>query len=150
MFFADLIPELFQFVAAEFDHLPGGDADQVIVRLPPRDHFVIALLIVEKNLLQDAGILQVAEGSVDGRAADLVSQSLQAVDELLGLEQPFLAEHRVEDHGALGRELQLLLMQVTAKDRAHGFVRERFPARFGRDLGQARKDVGASGHSIEV
>src|SRR6266567_1646541 len=43
-----LVAQLLQFIAVEFDHLASGNADQVIVRLAAGDHFVIALLVIEK------------------------------------------------------------------------------------------------------
>src|SRR5688500_832323 len=84
---ADLVAELAELLAAELDDLSGRDADEVVVGLPPGDHFVVALLVVEKHLLEDAGVLEVVEGPVNGGAADAVAEGLEVVDEDFGGEE---------------------------------------------------------------
>jgi hypothetical protein len=74
-----------------------------------------------------------------------VAKALEAIDQLLGLEESFLAEDRVEDHRAFRGELELLLVQVASKDGANGLIRHGLPA-LGGDLGEAGEDVGGLRH----
>ncbi len=62
MLAADHVAQFSQLFAAEFDDLAGGHADEVIVGLASHDHVVVGLLVVEKNLLENAGILQMGTG----------------------------------------------------------------------------------------
>lgn len=60
VFPADLITKSAHVLAGELYYLSGGDTDEVIVGLPPGDDLEIRLLVIEENLLEDSGILEVA------------------------------------------------------------------------------------------
>src|SRR3954466_15841085 len=105
MLLADLVSQLFELLAAEFDHLSRLHADEIIVRLPARNDFVIRLLVVEEDLLENARVMEMVESAINRRPTDAMADLFQVVDELLGLEQAGLAQCGVEDHGALRREL---------------------------------------------
>src|SRR5690606_31867148 len=102
----DLVAELLETIAGKLDDLAGFDADQVVVGLAADDHFVVALLIVEEDLLEDPRILQVRQRAVDRRPAGTVAKLLEVIDQFFGLEQPLLSQDRIENHRALGRELE--------------------------------------------
>ena len=72
---ANLVAQAPQLLAAELDHLSGADADEVVVGLPAGDHFVVGLLVVEEDLLENSRVLEVRQSSIDGGAADAVAEA---------------------------------------------------------------------------
>jgi hypothetical protein len=110
--------------------------------LPAGYNLVVGLLVIEENLLEDSGVLEVAQGAVDGGSADFVVEVFEAVDELLGLEEAFFSKDGVEDHGAFGGEFELLLVQIASENGADGFVGECFAGGFRGDSRETWEDVG--------
>src|SRR5439155_22988308 len=87
------------------------------------------------------------QSAVDRRPAHPVPELLQIVHKLLRLKQTLLAQHRIEHHGALGSELELLFMKISAEDGADRLVRQRL-SRPGRGLPwEAWQAVRTGGHS---
>lgn len=114
--------------------------------LPAGDDLVIGLLVVEEDLLEDAGVLEMVEGAIDRSAAHTLSEVFDLADELLGLKKAFFAESHIEDHGAFGGELEFLIVQVTAEDRAERLVRENLTFRLGGDSLKAVENLGTLWH----
>ena len=145
---ADLVAQLLELVAVEFDHFSRGYANQVIVDLSASNYLVVGLLVVEEYLFENSRILEVGKRAIDGGAGDAVGQLLQLRDQLVGLEQAVVAEGGVEDHGPLGGEFKLVIVQISAEDGADGFVGQDLALGFGRKFLflDAGKEMGPLGH----
>lgn len=147
----DFVAQVAEFFAVEFNHFARRHANQIVVDLSACNYLVIRLLVVEEDLFKDAGILKMGEGAIDGGAGDAMGQFFQLRYELVGLEEAFLTQGGIEDHGPLGGEFELLLVEVAAKDGADRLVGEDLALGFGGKLLflDAGKKVGALGHKAE-
>ena len=70
---ADLVAQLLELFAVEFDHFARRHTNQVIVNLPASDYLVVGLLVVEEHLLEDPGILKMGQSTIDSGAGDAVA-----------------------------------------------------------------------------
>ena len=74
---------------------------------------------VDQHLLDDLGLEQVLEGAVDRGLGHPVVGAAHVREQFVGLKDPVLAQHRVEDQRPLCGELQPLTLKEAAEDRAH-------------------------------
>lgn len=142
----DFVAKFAEFFAVEFDDSAGGDADKVVVGAPTGDDFVVGSLVVEEDLFEDTGVLEVREGAVDRGAADAVAEFFQIIHQLLGFEEFGLAQSGVEDHRALGGEFEFFAVEVPAEDGADRFVGQGLFGRARRNLREIRQNMGALAH----
>ncbi len=68
----------------KFDDSATSCADQMVVGLLAETLFVVGLLHIESDLLEDAAIDEQGKGAVDGRFCDAPAFLMQAEEELLG------------------------------------------------------------------
>lgn len=144
---ADLIAQFAQLLAAEFNDLTCRYANQVIVYLPADYNIVVRSLVVEEDLLEDAGVLKMGERAIHGRPAHSVTQLPQIDRKLLGLKKGGFAQNSIKNHRTFGREFQFLAAQILAENRTDRFVWPRF--RLGRGTGKVRQNVRAGFHAME-
>lgn len=84
VFATDLVAQLLESLRIKLDHPSGLHADQVIVCAATGDDLEITLFVVEKNLFEYAGIMQVGQGSVNRRATDAMIDRLEFFHEHIG------------------------------------------------------------------
>lgn len=111
-----LVAERVEVGRVELDDAVSLDTDEVAARQAAEAELVVRLLIVEQNLGDDAGFDKVLEGAVDGGLGDAVAGFSHLVKKLIGFEDAFFGEHRIENHRSFGRELQALLADESAED----------------------------------
>lgn len=98
--------------------VPRVEADEQVVGATAVDELIVGVFLVEQDALEDARVLEEANGAVDGGLGDTVAAALERFDELVGLEQAVELDDRVEDAGALGRVLETLGPQLPSEDGA--------------------------------
>src|SRR6185503_13871321 len=149
---ADLVAQLPELFAVELDHFSARHAYQIVVAHSASNYLVIGLLVVKEYLLEDSGVLKVGKSTINGGAGDAIGDIFQLRHQLIGLEESFLAEGGVEDHGPLGREFQLVIVQVAPEDGADGLVRQDLALGFGGIFlfWDAGKNMRPLGHRTNV
>ncbi len=149
MLATDLVAQFLELFGIKLDHFSGFDADEIIVRCSSSNHFEIALAIIEEDLLENAGILQVIERAVDRCPADTLPETAKIAGELFCFEQPFFAQSAIEDHRSFGCELEFLSMEITTEDRADRFVGIGWPGCGISDLGKIGKNLRLCRHAYD-
>src|SRR5688500_4574702 len=113
--FADLELPLLERLVVELDHAAAGGADQMIVMRVPADVLVVIVVLAEVHAADESRLHQQLERAVDGGAGDLDALLLHLEEKLVGFEVVVGGENLAEQRGALGRQLQPLLLQEILK-----------------------------------
>lgn len=77
----------------------------------------MSLLVIEMDLLDDSGILDEFERSVDGGLRDFHPSIAHLEQKFVGLENPIHLNDRIENLGTLRGEFLSLGLEVLPKDR---------------------------------
>lgn len=108
----DFFAEFNDEVGGEGDDLAGFEVNEVVVGVGGVDEVVVGLFAsAEVNLLEQAGIDEVLEGSVDGGFGDAVIVFAEVEEEFLGLEGAGEFFGGGEDGPAFSREFELALVE---------------------------------------
>jgi hypothetical protein len=100
------------------EDLLGVEADDEGPGVLAVDHVVVGLFVVEGDALDDPGVLEEAEGSVDGGLADTTAVLAGFVEDSVGLEDAIEAHDDVEEARAFGGVLEPFALEASAKDGA--------------------------------
>lgn len=101
--------------------LAGVEVDEQVVGRAAVHELIVGLVLVEQDALDDAGILEEADGAVDRGLGDAETAGLYGGEKLIGFEEAILADDGVEDAGPFGGVLESLGLELAAEDRAEGF-----------------------------
>lgn len=118
---AEFVAEGDEFGDVDGFDLAGVEVDQEVVGCAAVNQLIVRLVFVEEDALDDAGILQEADGAVDGGLGDSEAAGLAEGEEFIGFEEAIFADDGVEDAGALGGVLEALGLELAAEDGAEGF-----------------------------
>ena len=107
---------------SELDDASASSAHHVVVGGLAETAFVMGLLNVEADLLEDAAADEEGEGSVDGGLGDAVTLLAEGEEQLLGFEVVGEVEDGVEDDFAGGGELDAAALEVAPEGVPSGLV----------------------------
>ena len=118
---AEFVSEGDEFGDVDGFDLAGVEVDEEVVGRAAVDKLVVGLVFVEEDALDDAGILEEADGAVDGGLGDAEAPGLDGAQEFLGFKEAILSDNGVEDAGPLRGVLETLGLELAAEDGAEGF-----------------------------
>lgn len=117
----DAFAEGDEFGDVDGEDFAGVESDEEVARASAVGELVVGVVGVDEDLLDDAGVLEEADGAVDGGFGDAEVLLFECGLELIGLEEVVELEDGVEDLCALGGVLEAFAFEAAPEDGAEWF-----------------------------
>lgn len=111
----DAISQLNQFRHGKIDDSPGFNTDHLIVWCLAIGHAIVGLLLIVQNLFDDAGIDEKFNRPINSGLGNTHLAVPHFKEQLIRLKNAIHLDDRIQNLGTLGRELQVLTMQMLSE-----------------------------------
>jgi hypothetical protein len=118
---ADFQRSLLELRVEKLDDTAAGGADEMVVMGVAADVLVVVVVFAEVDATDQSGFHEEFEAAVDGGARDLDALLLHLEEELVGLEVVMGGKDLANEGGALGGELEALVLEEGVEGGDGGF-----------------------------